>query len=184
MRAFVTGGTGFIGSRVVALLRARGDDVVALVRNPDKAGELKEFGCELIQGDLADHDALRRGAEGADAVFHLAAVYALGVPSARRAELISSAVAGTEAVLDAALAAGVQRTLYVSTVNVFGNTHGRVVDESYRRSLGEGFISVYDEAKYRAHQVAEQRIAAGAPVVIVQPAGVYGPGDHSELGNT
>ncbi|MBO0769803.1 MAG: NAD-dependent epimerase/dehydratase family protein, partial [Solirubrobacterales bacterium] len=43
---------------------------------------------------------------------------------------------------------------------------------------------VYDEAKYRAHQVAEQRIAAGAPVVIVQPAGVYGPGDHSELGNT
>ena len=65
---------------------------------------------------------------------------------------------------------------------MFGDTHRKVVDETYHRNLAEGFLSTYDEAKYRAHEVAEDRIAKGAPIVIVQPAGVYGPGDHSELG--
>jgi len=56
------------------------------------------------------------------------------------------------------------------------------VDETYRRD-GEGFLSCYEETKYLAHEVALDRIARGAPIVIVQPGGVYGPGDHSELGN-
>ena len=55
------------------------------------------------------------------------------------------------------------RIVYVSTVNVFGNTHGRVVDETYRRDLAEGFLSWYDETKYGAHEVAEQRIARRRP---------------------
>jgi dihydroflavonol-4-reductase len=76
----------------------------------------------------------------------------------------------------------VKRIVYVSTVGVFGNTHGKVVDESYRRN-GEDFLSWYEETKYRSHEVALDRIAKGAPIVIVQPGGVYGPGDHSELGN-
>jgi nucleoside-diphosphate-sugar epimerase len=54
------------------------------------------------------------------------------------------------------------------------------VDESYRRDLSAGFLSWYDETKYRAHEVAERFIAAGAPVVIVQPGQVYGPHDHSQ----
>jgi nucleoside-diphosphate-sugar epimerase len=58
-----------------------------------------------------------------------------------------------------------------------------VVDETYERSESEGFLSCYDETKYRSHQIAKSRIAKGAPIVIVQPGGVYGPGDHSELGN-
>jgi nucleoside-diphosphate-sugar epimerase len=66
---------------------------------------------------------------------------------------------------------------------VYGDTHGQAVDETYRRDLGEGFLSTYDEAKYRAHELALERISQGAPIVIVQPGGVYGPGDHSELGN-
>ena len=56
---------------------------------------------------------------------------------------------------------------HVSTANVFGNTHGRIVDEKYRRDPGEGFLSYYDETKYRAHVAAKARIAAGAPIVIV-----------------
>jgi nucleoside-diphosphate-sugar epimerase len=70
----------------------------------------------------------------------------------------------------------------VSTVNVFGNTHGEVVDESYERP-GDDYLSYYDETKYLSHQAAKERIAKGVPVVIVQPGGVYGPGDHSEVGN-
>jgi nucleoside-diphosphate-sugar epimerase len=57
-----------------------------------------------------------------------------------------------------------------------------VVDETYRRN-GEDFLSCYEQTKYEAHEVALDRIAKGAPIVIVQPGGVYGPGDHSELGN-
>ena len=90
---------------------------------------------------------------------------------------------GTAATLDAAIAAEVPRILYISTVNVFGNTHGRAVDESFRRDLSEGFLSAYDESKYRAQEVAEDRIAKGAPVIIALPCGVYGPGDTSELGH-
>lgn len=183
MRVFLTGGTGFIGAHVARKLRERGDDVAALVRSPDKAGALRELGCELVEGDLSATDALRRGAEGADAVVHSAAVYKVGIPKSERAGMWEANVAGTENVLDAAIAAGAPRIVYVSTINVFGNTGGEVVDEHYQRDEGDGFVSCYDETKYRSHQIAGDRIAKGAPVVIVQPGGVYGPGDHSEIGN-
>jgi dihydroflavonol-4-reductase len=183
MRAFVTGATGFIGGRVVARLRGRGDEVVALVRSPANARELEQLGVELLAGDLDDLESIRRGLEGADACFHIAAVYKVGVPQAERQALIDANVGGTERVLDAAIDAGIMRIVYVSTCNVFGNTHGEVVDETYRRDEAEGFLSAYDESKYRAHLAAEERIARGAPIVVVMPAGVYGPNDHSELGN-
>jgi nucleoside-diphosphate-sugar epimerase len=182
MKAFVTGGTGFIGRRLVSRLRERGDEVVALVRSPDKAGDLRDQGVELVQGDLSSEQAIRDGVKGCDAVFHVAAVYKVGIPSSEREAMWESNVAGTERVLDAAIEAGVPRIVYVSTVAVFGNTSGNVVDESYHRP-GDDFLSCYDETKYRSHQVALERIAKGAPIVIVQPGGVYGPGDHSELGN-
>jgi nucleoside-diphosphate-sugar epimerase len=182
MKAFVTGGTGFIGGRVVRKLRERGDEVVALVRSPERARELQDLGCELVQGDLSDQDVLRRGMEGCDSVFHGAAVYKVGIPKSEREPMYDANVRGTERVLDAAIDAGASRIVYVSTVNVFGNTRGEIVDESYERP-SDGYLSYYDETKYLSHQVAKDRIAKGAPVVVVQPGGVYGPGDHSELGN-
>jgi nucleoside-diphosphate-sugar epimerase len=183
MRAFVTGGTGFIGQRVIRKLLDRGDEVAALVRDPAKATELRDAGVDLIQGDLSSDDAIRRGSEGADAVFHIAAVYKVGIPKGERPAMEDANVRGTERILDAAEAAGVARVVYVSTGNVFGDTKGNVVDETYERDLSDGFLSFYDETKYRSHQIVKERIAAGAPVVIVQPGVVYGPGDHSEVGN-
>lgn len=181
MKAFLTGGTGFIGGRVATALRERGDDVVALARTPVRAGRLADLGCALVAGDLDDDAALRRGVDGCDAAFHVAAVYRVGVPSSERQAILDINVGGTERVLDAAIDAGVARIVHVSTINAFGNTRGQVVDESYQRPDGD-FLSVYDESKYRAHQVALDRIAHGAPVIIVQPCAVYGPGDTSELG--
>jgi nucleoside-diphosphate-sugar epimerase len=64
---------------------------------------------------------------------------------------------------------------------VLGNTRGRVVDESYERPPGEP-LSAYDETKLAAHRAAQERIARGAPVIVVQPGGIYGPGDHTEMG--
>ena len=179
MRAFVTGGTGFIGSRVVKRLRDRGDDVVVLARRPEKAAGLD---AEVVEGELSDAGAIRRGLEGSQAVFHIAADYRVGMVASKRDSMRDSNVGGTERVLDAAVDAGVERIVYVSTVNVFGNTNGQTVDESYRRDEADGFVSTYDETKYRAHLLTEQRAAEGAPIVIVQPGSVYGPGDHALVG--
>ena len=179
MRAFVTGGTGFIGSRVVKRLRDRGDEVVVLARRPEKAAGLD---AEIVEGDLGDADAIRRGVEGCQAVFHIAADYRVGMPKSRRESMYDANVRGTERILDAAAAAGVDRIVYVSTVNAFGNTKGRTVDESHSRDESDGFVSYYDETKYRAHKLAAERAAQGAPVVIVQPGLVYGPGDHAIVG--
>jgi nucleoside-diphosphate-sugar epimerase len=183
MRVFITGATGFIGGRVAEKLRERGDDVVALVRAPDKAGRLRELGCELVEGDLSSIGAIKGALEGADACIHAAAIYKVGIPKKERQPMYDSNVNGTENVLDAAIDAGVGRIVYVSTVAVFGNTKEQVVDETYQRDENAGFLSCYDETKYRSHQIAKDRIGKGAPIVIVQPGAVYGPGDHSEIGN-
>jgi nucleoside-diphosphate-sugar epimerase len=108
-------------------------------------------------------------------------MYKIGIPRSQRAAMFDANVRGTENVLDAAIDASVPRIVYVSTVNAFGNTRGEVVDETYERRGGD-YLSVYDETKYLAHVAAQDRIARGAPIVIVQPGAIYGPGDHSELG--
>jgi dihydroflavonol-4-reductase len=182
MRVFVTGGTGFIGGHVVRKLRERGDDVVALVRSRDKAKELEALGAELVEGSLSDSDVIRAACEGCDAAIHGAAVYKVGIPKSEREAMHDANVRGTERVLDAAWQAAVPRIVYVSTINVFGNTGGEVVDETYERTPGD-WVSVYDETKWLAHQAAKERIEKGVPIVIVQPGAVYGPGDHSEVGN-
>lgn len=183
MKAFVTGGTGFIGQRVIERLRNRGDEVVALARDAEKATRLRELGCEVVQGDLSSSDAIQRGVQGCDAVFHIAAIYKVGIPKKDREAMYDANVRGTERMLDAAEAADVNRIVYVSTGNVFGDTKGEVVDETYERNLADGFLSYYDETKFRSHELVRERIGKGAPIVIVQPGVVYGPGDHSEVGN-
>src|SRR3954470_6747650 len=183
MRIFLTGATGFIGSRVAAQLRDRGDEVVALVRSPSKAAGLRAAGCEIVEGDLSDGPAIDQGVAGADAVIHNGADYRVGIPKSERPALHEANVAGTVRVLDAAMAAGVKKIVHVSTNNVFGSTGDTVADEGYRRDVSKGFLSTYDETKYLAHQEARKRIEAGAPIIIVQPGAVYGPGDHSQVGN-
>jgi nucleoside-diphosphate-sugar epimerase len=175
MRALVTGATGFLGGRLVTKLRGRGDDVVALVRRD------VELEAELVRGDLSDREVLAEAMRGCDAVFHCAAQYKVGIPPSARPAMFEANVRGTENVVDAAVDAAVPRVVYVSTVNVFGNTHGRVVDETYERP-GDDFVSEYDRTKCLAHAAVRERIRAGVPVVIAQPGAVYGPGDHSELG--
>ena len=165
------------------MLRERGDEVLALVRDPARPKTLVEIGTDLVASDLSSVDALTDQLQGADAVIHAAGSYRVGIPKSERGAMWDANVGTTTRVLDAAEAAATRRVVYVSTMNVFGNTRGRVVDESYRRDLSEGFLSWYDETKYGAHEVVEQRIAGGAPVVIVLPSQVYGPGDRSTVGD-
>jgi dihydroflavonol-4-reductase len=181
VKVFVTGGTGFIGGAVVRQLRGRGDEVVCLVRNPAKATAVVELGCETVAGDLSDVEAIRKGMEGCDAVIHAAAIYEVGIPVSQRQAMRDANVGGTERVLGAARDAKIPKVVYVSTVGVFGDTGGKIVDEAYEHP-GKDFTSCYEETKWEAHQVAKRLIAEGLPCVIVQPGGVYGPGDTSSIG--
>jgi nucleoside-diphosphate-sugar epimerase len=154
--------------------------VVALVRNPATARELDQLGCTLVAGDLSDVAAIREGMTGCDAVIHGAAMYEIGIPKSRRPAMYEANVQGTENVLAAALDLKVHKVVYVSTTNAFGNTRGRIVDESHVHD--ERYVSFYDETKHKAHKAAREFIARGLPLVIVQPGGVYGPGDTSPQG--
>lgn len=181
-RIALTGGAGFIGGAVARVLAARGDEVIGLVRDRARPGGLAELGATVVSDDLSDVRRLTGAFMTADAVIHAAGSYRIGIPASERDAMWDANVGTTTRVLDAAITAGVPRIVYVSTANAFGNTHRKVVDESYRRDLADGFVSWYDETKYRAHEVAEARIAAGAPVIVVMPSQVYGPNDHTAFG--
>lgn len=178
----ITGAAGFIGSRITRRLYERGEEVVAIVRDPAKADALRDIGVRLVPGDLNDEAGIRRAVSGAGVVIHAAGVYRIGIPASERPAMFDANVAATERVLDAAIAEGVGRIVYVSTVNVFGDTKGIARDETFRRDPADGFLSYYDETKYQAHIAAEKRIAAGGPIVVVMPGTTYGPDDHSAAG--
>ena len=180
MRVFVTGATGFVTGAAVRLLLARGDAVTALVRDPSRARPLG--GAEVVAGDLSDYEALRRGMGGADAVIHGAAMYEIGVSGERRRAMFDANVRGTERVLSLARDLAIPRIVYISSIVVFGNTHGHVVDETYART-DSSYTSYYEETKLRAHEIALRLAERGLPVVIVQPGQVYGPRDHSGYGD-
>jgi nucleoside-diphosphate-sugar epimerase len=177
----VTGGAGFLGSAVVARLLARGDEVLALARSEAAAGRLTRLGAVPLRGDITDSGMLGVAVNGADLVFHIAGDYRLGIRESGHEAMFRTNVDGTTLVPDAAISAAVSRIVYVSTVGVFGNTPGKVVDEEYDRP-DRDLLSYCDATKYMAQRLAAARAAAGAPLVIVQPGAIFGPGDHSELG--
>jgi nucleoside-diphosphate-sugar epimerase len=155
---------------------------VAVVRDPGRATELEEMGCEVRAGDLTSPEALSGGMRGCDGVVHLAGSYKVGVPAKERPQMYDANVGTTHRVLGAAIATGVPRIVHVSTVNAFGNTHGKIVDETYRRDVTKGFVSYYDETKYLSHVAARELADSGAPILIAMPGTTYGPGDHSAFG--
>ncbi|MEI7888953.1 MAG: NAD-dependent epimerase/dehydratase family protein [Actinomycetes bacterium] len=181
MKIFLTGATGFIGGEVARLAQARGDQVVALVRSPEKAMELKSRGVSIAQGDLDDTAAIERAMEGCDAAIHCAAVYEVGISKAEMEPMRRANVDGTVNVLEAARKAGVGKAVYVSTCATFGDTKGLIVDETFTHE-GKGYTSCYEETKVLAQLEAERIGQAGLPLVTVLPGGVYGPADHSALG--
>src|SRR5438270_9502468 len=164
MKYFLTGATGFLGSHVARQLLAAGHSVNALVRTPTKAGELAALGAKLFAGDITDKDSLREPMRGTDGVFHVAAWYKIGARDHTEAERIN--VGGTRNVLEVMRELGIRKGVYTSTLAIWSDTSGRVVDESYRYTGPH--ISEYDRTKAAAHAVAEGFIREGLPLVIVQ----------------
>jgi len=174
---FITGATGFLGGEVVRQLIAGGHRVRALVRSPDAASALAAAGAELHEGDITHPESMRAPMTGADGVFHIAGWYKVGVLD--RSPAVDINVNGTRNVLTLMRELGVPKGVYTSTLAVNSDTHGQVVDETYR--FTGKYLSVYDETKAQAHHLADQFIAGGLPLVIVQPGVIYGPGDTSSV---
>ena len=183
MRVFLTGATGSLGGEVARLLRERGDQVRALVRSPSRASHLRALGCEVVEGDLSDEDALVGHCRGVQAVVHTAELCAIGVTAAGREAMVDANITGTEHVLGAALSAGVAKAVHVSSVAVFGDTGGRIADERWQRDPSVGWSSAFEQTKALAHRRAKEIASRGLPLVVVQPGDVYGPRDPGAIGD-
>jgi dihydroflavonol-4-reductase len=175
MKAFITGATGFIGGRVARKLLQRGDQVTALVRSSKDAAVLQAAGAQVVFGDITERESMREGMHGSQVVFHIAGWYKIGSNNRAQAEAIN--FIGTRNVLGLASELGIPRIVYTSTVAVYGDTHGVLVTEKTPVTSQGDFKTLYDLTKWMAHQEAERWIAHGAPVIIVMPGVVYGPGD-------
>jgi dihydroflavonol-4-reductase len=182
MHIFLTGATGFIGQALVRALRGRGWPVDALVRDPAAAPArwLAQQGCRLVPGDVLRPEGLSAAMAGADVVIHNAGVYEIGVGAAERERMHAVNVQGTDHVLAAAHAAGVPRTVYVSTVWALGGTGAEPADETHRHD--GHFRTAYERSKVQAHEVALVWRARGLPLVIAMPNAVIGANDHSLFG--
>jgi nucleoside-diphosphate-sugar epimerase len=180
MKAFITGGTGFVGRPLLRKLLKRGYGVTALVRSEQGAADLSALGAHTITGNILDVDSMREGMRGSDVVFHLAGWYKIGSPDWMAAESLN--VGGTRKVLRLARELGIPKIIYTSTHTVLGDTRGELVDETFFQA--GPFANEYDRTKWLAHyKVAVPMIEKGTPIIIVMPGTGFGPGDPSLIGD-
>ncbi|MEO1373638.1 MAG: NAD-dependent epimerase/dehydratase family protein [Cyanobacteria bacterium J06635_10] len=174
MKTLVTGANGFTGSHLVKSLQQRGDSVVGLVRKSSDLSRLKDTDIQLVTGDITDRKALREAIQGVDTVFHTAAFVELGLVDEAQMERVN--VEGTQAVLEIAKEMKISKMVYCSTIGIYGDTNGEIVDETFERTQ-EHFSSAYDSTKYEAQQLVDNYAVIGLPVVSVMPSGILGPDD-------
>jgi dihydroflavonol-4-reductase len=174
VKALVTGATGKVGNAVARALHERGDDVVALARDPDRARAVLPDGVAIARGDVTDAESLRGAAEGCELVFNAMGVPEQWVPDEGVFERVNAR--GAEAVVRAAREAGVRRVVHTSTIDVFEAEPGGRIDES--RVATRPKSTAYERSKQHAEELA---LAARGDMelVLVNPAAVYGPGPGS-----
>jgi 2-alkyl-3-oxoalkanoate reductase len=172
----VTGAAGFLGGHVTELLQSLGEQPRALVHPRDSTERLERAGVEIHRGDVADRTALQPAVEGVDRILHCAARTGPWGPAA---EYERSNVRALETLVRTAVEAGVERIVHVSSVTVHGNDLGGAGDES--APLRE------EPNPYSRSKVAGERLLArmieeqGAPVTVVRPGWIYGPGDDGSF---
>jgi dihydroflavonol-4-reductase len=175
MRAFVTGGTGFIGANVVRALLADGHEVRALVRPSSDLRNLTGLPLETVSGDLTSTRSLTDLLAGCDALFHVGALYSLWKRHSHA--LYEVNVRGTERMLRAAADAKVSRVVYTSSVATIGvPPEGEIANEEYKTSV-ERLTGDYKKSKFLAEAAAMRAAGEGLDVVVVNPSTPVGPYD-------
>lgn len=180
MRVFITGGTGFIGTRFVKRIVETDHELVCLCRKTSDTRHLEEAGARICIGDVTDSDSLLAGMEGCDWVANLAALYSWWEPDVCAFDRIN--VEGTRNVMESALEAGVSKVVHVSTMVVYdGPTRGYARDcEDYLGSLP----SEYARTKYRGDLICwDLHAREHLPLVVVYPAAVLGGDDTKAMGD-
>jgi nucleoside-diphosphate-sugar epimerase len=175
--AFVTGGSGFIGGRLIERLRADGHDVRALARSDAAAERVRARGAEPVPGELAGRDAMRAGAEGCELAFHAAAT--LG-DWGESEEFERGNVEGTRNALEACAAAGVRRFVHVGTEAAL-MAGEPLVDVDETAPLRPDSPALYSATKARAEQLVRAANEDGFETVVVRPRFVWGVGDTTLL---
>jgi nucleoside-diphosphate-sugar epimerase len=174
MKAFVTGGSGFVGGCMIRMLRDRGDEVVALARSEEAARQVTQLGAKAVRGDLLDEQAMIRGMQDCDVVFHIAGFLSIW---GQYKAFYEANVIGTECTLAAAQAANVPCFVQVgAAASVFDRQPLSWIDESH--PLKQPKFSPYIATK----SIAEQRVIAanrlGFRTSVVRPSWIWGKGDH------
>jgi dihydroflavonol-4-reductase len=171
----VTGATGFVGAAVTRALLAERHKVRVLARPQSNRRNLAGLEVEIAEGSLEDAASLNRAVAGCRYLFHVAADYRLWVPDP--AAMFRANVDGTRVLMLAALAAGVERVVYTSSVATLGLIAGGIADEATPSGLGD-MIGPYKQSKFAAEAAVKELIAErGLPAVVVNPSTPIGPGD-------
>jgi dihydroflavonol-4-reductase len=178
MRALVTGATGKIGNAVARRLAERGDQVVALVRNPAKARELLPEGIELARGDVTEPASLRAAAEGIDGAFNCMGLFEQWFADPAIFDRVNAE--GARSVVAAAREAGAKRVVQTSTFDVFHAPQGGTVSESEVADYPKD--TAYERSKQLAERLVLEEAERGIEVVIANPSSVYGPGPWQGTG--
>lgn len=174
MKAFVTGGSGFVGQRMIQMLRERGDEVIALARSEQAARQVTQLGAKAVRGDLFDEQAMSPGMQDCDVVFHIAGFLSIW---GQYKAFYETNVLGTESTLAAAQAANVPCFVQIgAAASVFDRQPLSQIDESH--PLKQPKFSPYIATK----SLAEQRVVAanrpGFRASVVRPSWIWGNGDH------
>ena len=178
MRVLLTGATGKVGNAVTRLLVERGDDVVALVRDFERARGSVPEGVELVRGDVTDAASVRRAAEGIEGAFNCMGIFEQWLPDPRTFDRVNAE--GARNVVVAAREAGARRAVHTSTFDVFHAERGGTVSEQRVADYPKG--TPYERSKQRAEELVLAEAGRGTEVVICNPAGVYGPGPWAAAG--
>lgn len=178
MRVLVTGATGKVGNAVARRLAERGEDVVALVRDPAMARGSLPDGVELARGDVTDRASLRSAFERAEGVFNCMGIFEQWTSDADLFDRVNAR--GAASVIAAAREAGARRAVHTSTFDVFHAPTGGTVSEAQVADYPKG--TAYERSKQRAEELVLEAAGDGLELVIANPAGVYGPGPWAEAG--
>ena len=173
--SLVTGATGFVGAAIARALLAAGCTVRVLARPGSDRRNLTGINVEIAEGSLEDAASLAAAVDGCRYLFHAAADYRLWVPDP--AAMFHANVDGTRDLMLAALATGVERVVYTSSVATLGIVKGGNADEATPSGVGD-MIGPYKQSKFAAEAAVRELIAErGLPAVIVNPSTPVGPGD-------